>query len=62
MLVAANCAVIDWLRGGISNEPRAEEVGVSAIDGDLILGVMLLAGEAALGEVMVAILWVVWVW
>lgn len=55
----AGC-VIDGLRGGISKEPRVEEVGVSAIDGDLILGVRL-AGDAALGEVMVAILWVGWV-
>lgn len=60
VLGAAVCAVIDGLRGGMSKEPRVEEVGVSAIDGDLILGVML-AGEAALGEVMVAILLVGWV-
>lgn len=41
-------------RRGRSKDPRVEEVGVSAIDGDLILGV-LLAGDWVRGEVMVAI-------
>lgn len=35
-----------------SKEPRVEDVGVSAIDGDLIRGVD--AGDAARGDVMVA--------
>ena len=42
-----------------SKEPRVDEVGVSAMEGDLILDVFP-AGDWALGDVMVAIV-TVWI-
>lgn len=37
----------------VSNDPRVDDAGVSAIEGDLIRGVD--AGDCARGDVMVAI-------